>query len=156
MHKPKTMIKHHLCQPLLLAVLALFSLFSHAEQKKSFAEYDVHYSVVNTPFLSPEVASSYGITRGKNRAILMISVRKQLADGSNIEKKALVRGTSFDLIHTINLDFNEIIENGAIYYIAEFTFNDKDLRRFDIKVQPDPNIDPYLLTFSQKIYFEKH
>lgn len=138
--------------------LCLSAICSHAEQKKTFSsfgvDYDVHYSVVNTTFLTPQVAQAYGITRGKNRAILNISVRKQLTDGSNVAKKALISGKTSDLIHNIPLNFSEIIEQDAIYYIAEFEFNNKDLRRFDISIQPDPNIAPYTLTFSQKIYIE--
>lgn len=142
-----------------LIFIALFTLAfssnSLSEQKKTFADYDVHYSVVNSTFITAQVASAYGITRGKNRAFLNISVRKINTDGSNKEKRAIVTGKTSDMIHSIALDFKEIIEQGAIYYIAEFNFNDKDVRRFDIKIQPDPNIEPYTLTFSQKIYIEQ-
>ena len=40
--------------PLLLS-LCLLGL-AHAEQKQSFGPYDVHYSIVNTTFLKPDVA----------------------------------------------------------------------------------------------------
>ncbi|MGK0442604.1 MAG: hypothetical protein ACJA0N_002416 [Pseudohongiellaceae bacterium] len=139
---------------LIVILSTLFALTGHAEQKQRFADYDVHYSVVNSTFITPEIASAYGITRGKKRAFLNISIRKINTDGSNKEKRAIVSGKTSDMIHSIPLDFKEIIEQGAIYYIAEFKFNDKDVRRFDIKVQPDPNIEAYTLTFSQKIYVD--
>ena len=138
----------------LLIALALLTLTVHAEQKKRFANYDVHYSVVNSTFITPKVAAAYNITRGNNRAFVNISVREISADGSNKEKRAVVTGKSSDLIRSASLDFNEIIEKDAIYYFAELKFNDKDLRRFDIQIQPDPNVAPYTLTFSQKIYVD--
>lgn len=147
---PMNKFSHHF----LLIALALLTLNVNAEQKQRFANYDVHYSVVNSTFITPEVAAAYNITRGKHRAFVNISVRKISDDGSNKEKRAVVSGKSSDLIHSTPLDFNEIIEQGAIYYIAELKFNDKDLRRFDIQIQPDPNIAPYTLTFSQKIYID--
>ena len=140
-------------------ITVIFSLLlactAQAEQKKRFGDFDVHYAVVNSTFITPEVARAYGITRGKNRAFLNISVRQNFKDGSDKEKRAIVSGKTSDMIHSIPLTFNEIIEQGAIYYIAEFEFYDKDVRRFDIQVQPDPNIAPYTLTFSQKIYIEQ-
>ncbi|MEL7047156.1 MAG: DUF4426 domain-containing protein, partial [Pseudomonadota bacterium] len=32
-----------------------------------FGPYELHYSVVNTTFLEPEVAAEYGIARGRRR-----------------------------------------------------------------------------------------
>ena len=142
----------------LVIISAIALAFSHitlAEQKRTFGDYDVHYSVVNTTFITPDVARAYNITRGKNRAFLNISIRKLNKDGSDKEQRAIISGKTSDMIHSTALSFNEIIEQGAIYYIAEFEFYDKDVRRFDIKVQPDPNIEPYTLTFSQKIYIEQ-
>ena len=40
---------------------------SQAQQSKMFGPFELHYSVVNTTFLSPEVASAYGITRAAMR-----------------------------------------------------------------------------------------
>lgn len=136
----------------LLTTFTIPSLTQAAEQQKSFANYDVHYSVFNSTFISPKVAAAYGIVRGKNRGLVNISIREQLKSGEDVAKRAIVTGSSSDLIHRIELNFTEIIEKGAIYYIAEFTFDDKDLRHFDIKVQPNPNISPYQLKFSKALY----
>ncbi|WP_339669136.1 DUF4426 domain-containing protein [Dasania marina] len=145
----KTLFRHSL-----IMILALLAVSAQAEQQQRFGDYEVHYSVVNSTFITPEVAAAYQITRGKKRAFVNISIRKLLKDGTDTAKRALVNGKTSDMIHSIPLNFKEIIEQGAIYYIAEFDFNDKDTRRFDIQVQPDPNIEPYTLTFSQKIYVE--
>ena len=137
-------------------LIAFFSLFiavdSVAEQRKTFGDYDVHYSVLNTTFLEPDIAQQYGITRGKDQAIVNISVRKNLRDGSDKAQRVVISGTSSDLIHSTDLRFKEVIENNAIYYIAPLRFNDKELRSFTISVQPDPNIKAYTVKFNHTLY----
>ncbi len=138
---------------LLFTASLLFSMQAlSAEQEKIFGPYHVHYSVFNSTFLTPDVATAYKITRGKNRAIINIAIRKQLKNGDDIAQRAIVSGSSSDLIHRQTLEFQEIEEQAAIYYLAEFKFNDKELRSFTIKIQPDPNIAPYTLKFSKTLY----
>ena len=86
-------------------VIVLFSFIffaadSMAEYTKVFGDYDVHYNVLNSTFISPEVAKAYGIVRGKNRALINIAVRRRLDKGVTTAKKAIVNGNSSDLIHT--------------------------------------------------------
>ena len=127
--------------------MLLLSFNVSAEQKKTFGDYDVHYSVLNSTFISPEVAKAYGIVRGKDRALINIAVRQNLDRGMSKAKKSIISGHSSDLIHRTELEFREIIEQEAIYYIAELRFNNKELRTFTIKIQPDPNISPPLKFF---------
>lgn len=143
-------------KPLLILIASLcLSGFSRAEQMKAFGDYDVHYSVFNSTFISPEVASAYGLVRSKNSALINIAVRQRLDEGKSKAKKAIVSGSSSDLIHSATLDFSEINERDTTYYIAELRFNNKELRTFTIKIQPDPNIAPYTLKFSQTLYVDQ-
>ena len=50
---------------LLAGILSALSASAFAEQKQTLGEWDVHYMVVSTPFLTPEVAANYGIVRSK-------------------------------------------------------------------------------------------
>jgi hypothetical protein len=142
-------------QTFILLSVFVFSLNINAEQKKTFGDYDVHYSVLNSTFISPEVAKAYNIVRGKDRALINIAVRQNLDKGDSKAKRSIISGNSSDLIHRTELDFREIIEQDAIYYIAELRFNNKELRTFTIKIQPDPNISPYTLKFPKKLYFDQ-
>jgi hypothetical protein len=126
-----------------------------AEHTKVFGDYDVHYNVLNSTFISPEVAQAYGIVRGKNRALINIAIRQRLDKGATKAKRAIVNGSSSDLIHSAALEFDEIVEQEAIYYIAELRFNNKELRTFTINIQPDPNIAPYTLKFSKTLYVDQ-
>ncbi len=138
---------------LLIGLLSSCFSMAQTETSKVFGDYEVHYSVLNSTFISPKVAQVYGIVRGKDRALINIAVRKRLARGETSAKKSIVRGSSSDLIHTAPLDFQEIVEQGAIYYIAELRFNNKELRTFTISIQPDANIAPYTLKFNKILYF---
>lgn len=142
-------------KPLFALFCVLLAPIALAEQMKEFGDYDVHYSVFNSTFISPETAKAYGLVRGKNRALITIAVRERLNKGKSRAKKALVSGTSSDLIHSAELGFTEISEQQSTYYIAELRFNNKELRTFTIKIQPDPNIAPYTLKFSQTLYFDQ-
>lgn len=135
--------------------LFAFSLCVSAEQKQTFDQYDIHYSVVNSTFISADIAKTYNIVRGKDRAFINIAVRKQLDDGSNKAQKAIVSGSSSDLMRETPLVFKEINEQKAIYYIAEFKFYDEEIRNFTINVQPDPNHEAYKLKFSKTLYRDK-
>ena len=45
-----------------------------ADQFKAFDGVEVHYVVVNTLFLQPDVAARYGVVRANDRAIVNLSV----------------------------------------------------------------------------------
>ncbi len=136
-----------------LGLLASSLTLAQTESTKVFGDYDVHYSVLNSTFISPEVAKVYGIVRGKDRALINIAVRKRLDRGQTRAKKSMVSGSSSDLIHSAPLEFTEIVEQESIYYIAELRFNNKELRTFTINIQPDANIAPYTLKFNKTLYF---
>ena len=52
----------------------LLALPAAADQFKSFDGVDVHYIVVNTLFLQPDVAARYNVVRANDRAIVNLSV----------------------------------------------------------------------------------
>ncbi|HUH37587.1 MAG TPA: DUF4426 domain-containing protein [Spongiibacteraceae bacterium] len=142
-------------QILITVLLACCAALTHADQKQVFGDYEVHYSVLNATFLPAEIASRYGIVRGKDRAIVNIAVRRRLPGGETEAQAAVVTGKSSDLVHSIPLSFEEIRESGAIYYLAGLRISDKEPRSFEIKVQPDPAIAPYTLKFTKTLYHEE-
>lgn len=137
-----------------LAVMLCLSALAHAAQYRQFGDLEVHYAIVNTSFLSPQVASSYGITRGKHRAIVNISILDTSTSELGIARKALLTGRSRDLISSQELEFREIQEQSSIYYIADFKFLNAEHHRFEISITTDPNTPPLLLKFEQKLYVD--
>jgi hypothetical protein len=135
---------------LALATL-LFAASAAAQQSEMFGRYELHYSVVNTTFLEPRVAASYGITRGKNRGILNLAVREHV-DGGTEARPMLLQGYTRDLITGQPLDFLEVRESGAIYYIAEFDFINEEWRFFDIDFRPEGSDTTFRFEHRHQLY----
>jgi len=134
----------------LTLTVVLLALPAAADQFKSFDDVEVHYAVVNTLFLQPDVAAHYGIVRGKDRAIVNLSVLGH--DG--VALLADVTGTAVNLLsQQAPLQFSVIREGDAIYYIASITYTDQDVLRFRIAVNA-PDRAPMNLEFQQQMFVE--
>ncbi len=138
----------------LVVALSLVGAMAVAEQAQQFGAYKVHYSVVNTTFVDPEIAARYQIVRGKNRAFLNLSIREELEDGADRAVAARLEGRTWDLFQNQFFEFREIREQGAIYYIGSFEFSDADIRFFDVQILPQGATRSYQLKFQHKVYVE--
>jgi len=138
---------------LLLPLLLLLTQAPLAigQQSEMFGPFELHYSVVNTTFLEPKVAATYGITRGKKRAILNLAVREHGADGSEA-RTMQIKGRTWDLIQNQFLEFREIREGPAIYYIAEFKFINEEWRFFEVDFRPEGADQTYTFKFKHQLY----
>lgn len=125
------------------------------ETSQAFGSYEVYYSVFPSTMLTESVAGAYRIVRAKDRAVVNVTVRKKLAAGGDEPHSAAVTGSASDLMQSRKLDFREIRETGAIYYIAELRHTDRELLRFDIKVLTDPDSPPKVITFTRKLYIDQ-
>lgn len=138
---------------LLLSALAAFTGLAQAEQKISDGQYEIHYNAFNSSFLQPDVAQRYGLTRSQYRALINVSVLKVNEDGSKTPARALVKGQAANLLQQAQtLEFQQIDEGNAIYYIGGFRFTEDEKLRIDLQVQPDPNAKPYSIEFEQTFY----
>lgn len=112
----------------------------------------VHYTVFNTTFLSPEVAKAYGITRGEDKFLVNVSVIRKGEQGDK-PMRAEVSGTTSDLIHRTPLQFREVIEQDALYYIADFeTDGDEERRDFRLQVGVEGRSQTYDIQFNKQLY----
>jgi len=122
-----------------------------AQQSETFGPFELHYSVVNTTFLDPKIAATYGITRGAKRAMLNLAVRENLTSGSAARAVEL-QGRTWDLIQNQTLKFREIREGEAVYYIAEFPFINEEWRFFEIDFRPAGADQTYTFKFKHQLY----
>jgi hypothetical protein len=128
----------------------LFAATAAAEQFKAFGDIEVHYAVVNTLFLQPDVAARYGIVRDTDRAIVNVSVVDH--DGATLA--ADLSGVTVNLLNQeAKLAFDTIKEDTSTYYIAPIRYTDQDVLRFRIDVAL-PNQPPMRLEFQQRMYVE--
>ena len=130
-----------------LVFCLLLALPAVAERKQTFGELDVHYSVFNSSFLQPDVAAAAGLTRSKTVGVLNIAALKDRKG-----QAAKVSGTLKNLLgQTSELKFKQVLESGAVYYLAEFPLRQREVLTFSIQVQIG-NAAPHTLTFNQEVF----
>jgi hypothetical protein len=146
-------VGYHL-QVLCIVALLCLGQTANAEKSERFDRFELHYSVVNTTFLSPEVARTYGLVRGDRRAILTLAVREDLPEGSATRPMQL-NGRTWDLIQNQDLTFQEIREGDAVYYLADFKFINEEWRFFEINFRPEGAGETFTFKFKHQLYTEQ-
>lgn len=140
-----------------IAALLLFSLLSvaaTAEQKVEFDGYELHYIVLNTTDIPPQVAEQYGIVRSGKRAFINLSVLKQTADGYGTPVTADIRAVERSLIgQTLAIELEEIREGTAIYYIGTFPIIHRETLWFDLELEVTDG-PSYDFSFPQQVWQE--
>ncbi|TBW52243.1 DUF4426 domain-containing protein [Marinobacter halodurans] len=118
----------------LFAALLLGSGTAHAGQFEQFGDYQVHYSIFPSSFLTAEVASRYGIARSKTVGIVNVSILRQGEQGRLEPVSGQVEGQVVnDVQQRRVLGFRRISEGNAVYYIAEFPFSEGELLTFELQ-----------------------
>ncbi|HWV09086.1 MAG TPA: DUF4426 domain-containing protein [Pseudomonas sp.] len=131
----------------LLFLSLCLSLPALAERKQSFGDLDVHYIAFNSSFLQPDIAAASGLVRSKTQGVMNISVLKAgkpITAGVSGEVKNLL-GRSYPL------NFKQVKEGSAIYYLAQFPFDSREVLRFSIKVQASDGVTRSL-DFNQEFF----
>jgi hypothetical protein len=136
-------------QCLFAALLLSFSFSSFAEQSQHFNNLEVHYIALPSTFLKADIAKYYGIKRSKYTGFINISILDKDADSKAIS--AQIVGSGRNLMGQIeNLDFKEIKEADAIYYIAVYPFTNEEVVDFTISIEAQNTTNT--LKFQHKFY----
>ena len=131
------------------AVAAALAGSLEAAQFKTFGDVEVHYVVVNTTFLEPAIAEHYGLVRGRDRAFVNLSVV-----GPAGSLPAAAAGTITNLLGQMTaLEFAEVREDPAVYYLAPFKFSDRETLRFSVRVELDDGT-AHVVEFQETLYWE--
>jgi hypothetical protein len=119
-----------------------------ADQYVQWQGYEIHYTTLSSRLIPADVAASHDIIRADNRIVTNISIRK---DGLPI--RASIRGTATNLLNQRqNLAFTEVMEQDAIYYLANQLVDVRDTLRFVLFVLPEGTNEPYELAFVRDYY----
>lgn len=133
--------------------LLFFTSTGFAENSKEFGDYVVHYNAFRSDSLLPEVAKSYNLTRRNNRIIVNITVLKKVMNTTGKPVSATVSGHASNLTGQLkSLDFREIKEDTARYYIAETKVSDGELLRFELKISPEGQDISTTLNFDKRFF----
>ena len=124
-----------------------------AESSKDFGNYVIHYNAFRSDTLEPEVAKAYNLTRRNNRAILNIAVLKKVMNTTGTPTAATITGHASNLTGQLKkLEFREIKEGTAIYYLAETQFSDGEFLKFKLKVSIDGEEHAARLKFDKRFF----
>lgn len=124
--------------------------FSQAENAKEYADHIVYFNAFPTDSLPAQMTKQYGLKRSKNYAMINISVMEKAA-GVPTGVKSKVTGNLKNLMgQTRAIEFREIKEGKAIYYIAQIGVQSKEVVNFNIDIQPDGSNEKYEIKFSKQ------
>ena len=91
------------------------------------------------------------IVRGKDKGLVNIAV----VMGSGTGKSAVITGKVYNIFQmSQTLEFVEVREQDAVYYLAPFEFENEDLLTFKISVRSDQQKPAYDLKFQKKMYHD--
>lgn len=142
------------CLTLLLSLFALNSA-SAQENAEHFGVYKVHYSVFNSTFLEPEIAQAYNLVRARDQVLVNISINKTQNGSATLGLPAAINGSASNLMQQQQtLEFKEISEGDATYYIAPLKHTNEETYNFTISVDPEGEAGPFELTLSRTLYVE--
>lgn len=144
---------NNLFKILFISVFALISLNSYAENSKEFGDYVIHYNAFRSDTISPEVAKQYGLARANNRVLINIAILKKVMNTTGKPTLSSVTGHASNLTGQLKqLEFKEITEGNAIYYLAETKISDGEFLKFDIKIIPEGEKRAARLHFDKRFF----
>lgn len=132
-------------QALLRGVLLLLCLTSSVSWSETvkWQGYDIHYTTFSSTLIPAEVAAAHDIERAKNRIVTNISILK---DGE--PQLAEISGHNSNLLNQLyTMQFAEVRESEAIYYLANQLIDERDTLRFVIEIKPETSQESYTLQF---------
>jgi hypothetical protein len=136
----------------LCALALMLTATVNAENMKKLNDLNVHYIAIGSTFLTPEIAKAYGIERSRYKGLVNIAVLDNTQDG-NPAKTVNINGKARNDVGQIkSLDFMEVKEGDAVYYLAQVGYSNEETIYFDIKITDKGK--QHNLTFSQKFYVD--
>ena len=113
---------------------------------------NVHYIAIGATFLTPEITKAYGIERSKYNGVINISVLDNTQKDTPA-KVVDITGTARNLLGQEKpLNFVEVKEGSAIYYLAQIKYRNDEIVKFDLTI--NDGTEKQNLTFQQKFYVD--
>lgn len=138
---------------LVLLLLLLLPLIAAAENSTHTGGYTIHHNALTTDNLPTQVASAYGIQRSKNRALLNVSVIRDEPGTMGTPVRADIRAVARTLYGQIRpIKMREIVEDQAIYYIADFPVAHRETLHFEFEILPAGGRYPLRANMRQEFF----
>ena len=134
----------HVLLLLFSPLLAVGTDVCQAETQQHGA-FDIHYTAFPSKIIPATVAQAHQISRADNKIVVNVSLKRD-----NQPAVAYLKGQVINLLEqVIELDFVEVREGDAIYYLATHISLPEDILRFNLLVTPIDS-DPIAITFMRR------
>lgn len=134
-----------------IVLLGLLSPSVQAVQSKRLGPWEVHYNAFNSTLLRPEMAQQYNLERNAYLATLNIAVLAANEAGKPAQQVKVTGYTMNPLSMQSRLEFQEVIEGDAVYYLSQAEFTANEVLRFFITIE-DENGNSQELRFSEEFW----
>lgn len=142
-----------LINTLSLALLLFLPLSSLAENSTHTGGYTIHHNALTTDNLPIQVATAYGIQRSKSRALLNVSVIRDQPGTTGTPVHAQIRAVAKTLYGQIRpIELHEVVEDDAIYYIADFPVAHRETLQFEFEILPADGRYPLRADMRQEFF----
>ncbi|BAO45515.1 DUF4426 domain-containing protein [Thiolapillus brandeum] len=136
-----------------LATLLLTSSLAQAENSTRTDGYTIHHNAFLSTELAPDMASRYNIRRSPNRAVINISIIRNVPGTTGKPVTAKVKVVSHNLRGQVrNIPVREIKEQNAVYYIGEFLVENQESVTFTIEAIPSGENKPLQASLKQQFF----
>lgn len=140
-------------RPLVFLLFSLvFASTASAENMKKVGNLDIHYMAIGATFLTPEIAKAYGIERSRYNGLVNISVLDNSQKNTPAKTVVMMGKARNDLGQIKSLEFREVKEGMAVYYLAQIKYSHEETIHFNIDIID--GTEKHSIKFSQKFYVD--
>jgi hypothetical protein len=138
---------------LVALLLLLVPLAASSENATRTGGYTIHHNVLTTDSLPAQVATAYGLTRSTSRGLLNISVIRDVPGTMGVPVKAQIKAFARNLFGQMRtFDMREIVEDKAVYYIADFPVSHREMMIFEFEILPEGGRYPLRANLRHEFY----
>lgn len=131
---------------LLVVLLGCLASTAVYAESVTWQGYNIEYTTFVSTIIPPDIARAHDIVRGDNRIIANIAVLK---DGKPVTAK--IEGSVTNLLNQQSqLNFREVREKDAIYYLANQLIDARDTLRYSLAITPSGSKASYHLQFKRE------
>jgi len=136
----------------IISLVSFFSSTTTAENMTKLGSMDVHYMAIGATFLTPEIAKNYGIERSRYNGLINISVLDNTQKNMPAKTVSISGTARNDLGQIKSLEFQEVKEGDAIYYLAQVNYSNEETYYFELEINDGK--ESHKMKFKQKFYVD--
>ena len=135
-----------------ISLVSFFSSTASAENMKKLGSMNIHYMAIGATFLTPEIARNYGIERSRYNGLINISVLDNTQENMPAKTVSISGTARNDLGQIKSLEFQEVKEGDAIYYLAQVNYSNEETYYFELEITDGK--ESHKMKFKQKFYVD--